>query len=48
VTNLFDRIGDIMVNMLATSMADRGFEPNRVIGKTSKLVSAASPLSMQC
>ena len=37
-----NRIGGVMVSMLASSAADRGFEP-----KTIKLVFVASPLSTQ-
>ena len=37
-----DRIGGVMVRMLASSAVDRGFEP-----KTKKMVFVASPLSMQ-
>ena len=36
-----------MVSVLASSEVDHGFEPDRVIPKTMKLVFVASPLSTQ-
>jgi hypothetical protein len=36
-----------MVSVTASSVVDRGFEPCQVKPKTIKLVSVASPLSMQ-
>jgi hypothetical protein len=49
LTNLIkiNRISGVMVNVLALSAVDRGFEPDRVKPKTIKLVFVASPLSMQ-
>ena len=35
-----------MVNMLALSVVDRGFDPDRVQPKTIKLVFVSSPLSI--
>ena len=37
----------VMVSMLVSSAVDRGFEPDRVIQQTTKLVFVTSPLSMQ-
>ena len=37
----------VMVSVLASSVIDHRFEPDRVKPKTLKLVSVASPLSMQ-
>ena len=42
-----NRIGGVMVSVLASSAVDRGFEPDRVKPKTIKLVFVASPLSTQ-
>jgi hypothetical protein len=42
-----NRISDIMVSVLVSSVVDRGFEPGWVKPKTIKLVFVASPLSMQ-
>ena len=42
-----NRIGGVMVSVLASSAVDRGFEPGRVKPKTIKLVFVASPLSTQ-
>ena len=44
---LFNRIGGVIVSMLASNAVDRGFEPDRVKPKTIKLVFVASPLSTQ-
>jgi predicted oxidoreductase len=40
-----DRIGGVMVRVLASSAVDRGFEPRS--GQTFKLVFVASPLSIK-
>ena len=40
-----NRIGGVMVSVLAKSAVDREFEPDRVKPKTIKLVCVASPLS---
>ena len=42
-----NRIGGVMVRVLASSAVDRGFEPRSGKTKDSKLVCVASPLSMQ-
>ena len=42
-----NRIGGVMVSLLALITADCGFKPGQVISKTIKLVIAASPLSTQ-
>ena len=42
-----NRIGGVIVSVLASSSVDRGFEPLRVNTKTIKLVFVASPLSTQ-
>ena len=42
---LFNRIGGVIVSMLASIAVDRGFKPDRVKPKTIKLVFVASPLS---
>jgi hypothetical protein len=42
-----NRIGDVMVIVLAVSVIDRWFEPGRVKPKTIKLVYVVSPLSTQ-
>ena len=42
-----NRIGGVMVSVLASSAVDCGFEPDRVKPKTIKLVFVASPLSTQ-
>jgi hypothetical protein len=45
--NIYNRIGGVIVSLLATSAVDRGFEPGRVKPKTMKLVFVTSPLSTQ-
>jgi hypothetical protein len=40
-----NRVGGVMVSVLASSVVDRGFEPDRVKTKTRKLVFVASLLS---
>jgi len=42
-----NRIGGIMVNVVASSAVDRGSSPGQIKPKTIKLVFVASPLSMQ-
>ena len=42
-----NRIGDVMVCVIASSSVDRGFEPEWFKPKTIKLVFVASPLRMQ-
>ena len=42
-----NRIGGVMVSVLALSAVDRGFKPGWVKPKTIKLVFVASPLSTQ-
>jgi hypothetical protein len=42
-----NRIGGVMVGMLASSVVDLGSSPSRVKPKTIKLVIVTSPLSMQ-
>jgi len=42
-----NRISDIMVSVLVSSVVDRGFEPGWVKPKTIQLVFVASPLSTQ-
>ena len=42
-----NRIGGVMISVLASSAVDRGFEPRSVKPKTMNLVFVASPLSMQ-
>ena len=44
---LLNRIGDVMVIMLASSAVDCGFEPRSGQTKDYKLVFVASPLSKQ-
>ena len=44
---MLDRLGGVMVSMLASSAECRGFDPRRVKPKTLKLVYAASLLSTQ-
>jgi MOSC domain-containing protein YiiM len=41
----FNRIGGVMIIVLASGAVDRGFELDRVKPKTIQLVSVASPLS---
>ena len=45
--DLENRIGDVMVSVLASIAVDRGFKPGRVKPKTIKLVFVASLLSTQ-
>jgi hypothetical protein len=47
ISNNVNRIGGVMVSVIASSAVDRGFETARVIPKTIKLVFVASPLSTQ-
>jgi hypothetical protein len=49
LTSLFqtNRIGGVMVSVLASSAVDRGFEPRSVKSKTIILVFIASSLSTQ-
>jgi hypothetical protein len=42
-----DRISGVMVNVLASSVLDHGFQPGRVLPKNIKLVFVASLLSTQ-
>jgi hypothetical protein len=42
-----NRIGGVMVSVLASSVVDRGLEPRSGQPKTMKLVFVASPLSTQ-
>ena len=44
---LKNRVGDVIVSVLASSAVDRGFEPNRVKPMTITLVFVASLLTMQ-
>jgi hypothetical protein len=44
---LSNRIGGVVVSVLASSAVGRELRPGRVIPKTIKLVCVASPLSMQ-
>ena len=44
---LLNRIGDIMISVLASSAVDCGFEPRSGQTKDYKLVFVASPLSKQ-
>ena len=43
----FNRIGGLMVSVLASSAVDRGFEPGQVKPKTIKLVFVTFPLGTQ-
>jgi len=43
--NILNRIGGVMISVLASSVVDRGLESQS--GQTIKLVFVASPLSMQ-
>ena len=40
----YNRVGGVMVSVLAASVVDRGFKPRWVKPKTMKLVFVASPL----
>jgi hypothetical protein len=40
-----NRIGGVMVSVLASNAVDCGFEPSRITPETIKLVFLASPLS---
>ena len=42
-----NRIGGVMVSVLASNAVERGFEPGQVKPKTIKLVFVASQLSTQ-
>ena len=42
---MVNRIGDVMVSILVSSVVDRGFEPRS--GQTIKLIFVAFPLSTQ-
>ena len=42
-----DRIGGVMVSVIASSAVNRGFEPRSSQAKTMKLVCVASLLSAQ-
>ena len=42
-----NQIGGVMVSVLVSIAVDCGIKPDRVKSRTTKLVSVASPLSMQ-
>jgi hypothetical protein len=44
---IVNRIGGVIISVLASTVIDRGFESDRVISKTIKLIFVASPLSTQ-
>ena len=47
ITHFTNRIGGVIVSVLASSAVDRGFEPRSGQTKTIQLVFVASPLSTQ-
>ena len=46
IFKMLNRIGGVMVSVLASSVADCGFKPDRVKPKTIKMVVVASPLML--